>query len=94
MYSQPGLRTSVFYKGPILAITEHNTKITCLSSLFSVSIYKKSAKRVLLDLQSAGNTEEWPPFLLHNIPGLRQSSRAGRLQISYETSQAEIELDI
>ena len=92
-YSQPGLRTSVFYKGPILAITEHNANITCLTSLFSASIYKKSAKRVLLDLQSAGNTEEWPPFLLHNLPGLRQSSRAGRLQISYQTTQAEIRLD-
>ena len=80
-YSQPDLRASVFYKGPILAITEHNTRITCPSSIFSISIYKKSAKRVLLELQSSGDTEEWPPFLLHNLPGLRKSTRLGTQQV-------------
>ena len=71
-YSQPYLRASVFYKGPILAITEHNiSRITCPSSIFSINIYKKSAKRVMIELQSSGNNEEWSPFLLHNLPGLR-----------------------
>ena len=83
-YSQPYLRASVFYKGPILAITEHNiSRITCPSSIFSISIYKKSAKRVMIELQSSGNNEEWPPFLLHNLPGLRKSTRSGTQEINY-----------
>ena len=83
-YSQPDLRASVLYKGPILAITEHNiSRITCPSSIFSISIYKKSAKRVMIELQSSGNNEEWPPFLLHNLPGLRKSTRSGTQKINY-----------
>ncbi len=74
-YSHPELKASIFYKGPLLAITEHNKTITCLSSLFSLSIYKKSAKRVLIKLQSAGDDEDWPPFLLQSLPGLRKSPR-------------------
>ena len=93
IYSQAGLRASVFYKGPILSITEHNRNITSLASLFSLNIYKKSATRVLLDLQSAGNGEEWPPFLLHSLPGLRRSSREGTQQISYQNLFSEIDLD-
>ena len=75
VFNQPDFRRSIFYKGPILAITDHNTHITCPSSIFSINIYKKSAKRVLLDLQSTGDNEEWPPFLLNNLPGLRKSKR-------------------
>ena len=70
IYSGLNLRPSIFYKGPILAITEQNVLITCPSSIFSLSIYKKSAKRVLLNLQSDGISEEWPTFLLNNLPGL------------------------
>ena len=84
-YSQPYLKNSVFYKGPILAITDENvTGITCPSSLFSINIYKKSSKRVLLDSQNVGNTDDWPPFLLHNIPGLRQSNRTTDARINYQ----------
>ena len=86
-YSQPQFRASIFYKGPILAITEHNKNITSLSSLFSASIYKKSAKRVFIELQSAGDNEEWPPFLLHNLPGLRKSQRTGTVQSSHQVTQ-------
>ena len=68
--------SSIFFKGPLLAVTGTNTNITCLPSIFSLSIYKSSAKRVLLELQSSANSDEdWPSFLLHNIPGLRRSPR-------------------
>jgi hypothetical protein len=29
---------------------------------------QKSAEHILLNLQKLGTGEEWPPFLLHNIP--------------------------
>ena len=77
-FSQKCLSASVFYKGPLLAVTDHNLSVTCPSSLFSLSIYKKNAKRVLLKLQGTGENDEWPPFLLYGIPGLRKSSRASQ----------------
>ena len=45
-------------------LTQHNASITCPSSLFSINIYKKSAKEVLLNLQSVGDDDERPSFLL------------------------------
>ena len=75
IYNQTDFRSSVFYKGPILSITEHNIRITCPSSLFNVRIYKNLVKGMLLELQSVGIDEEWPPFVLHNLPGLRKSKR-------------------
>ena len=76
IYNQPLYRKSVFYKGPMLAITTENIeKVTTPSSLFSSSIYKKEAKHTLLELQSGGQGEEWPNFLLYNLPGLRTSAR-------------------
>ena len=76
VYNQSDFRRSIFYKGPILAISRHNiNNIRCPSSIFSINIYKKSAKRVLLELQSTGVDEEWPPFMLNNLPGLRKSKR-------------------
>ena len=80
VYNCPEFRRSVFYKGPMLAITDLNiSKIVCPSSVFSLSIYKKSAKRVLLELQNGDNdTHDWPPFILYNLPGLRHSNRTVR----------------
>ena len=74
-YNKPHFRSSVFYKGPILAITDQNMQITCPSSIFSIRIYKKAAKRVLLELQSTGSEDNWPNFLLFSLPGLRSSTR-------------------
>jgi len=37
----------------------------------------------MIELQSSGNNEEWPPFLLHNLPGLRKSTRSGTQKINY-----------
>ena len=69
-------RSSIFFKGPLLAITETNANITSLPSLFSINIYKSNAKRILLEQQSTGGVDEaWPVFLLNNITGLRTSNR-------------------
>ena len=80
VYNCPEFRRSVFYKGPMLAISDLNiSKIVCPSSVISLSIYKKSAKRVLLELQNGDNdTHDWPPFILYNLPGLRHSNRTAR----------------
>ncbi len=77
-YGNCRFRGSVFYKGPILAITEHNTRIisSTLSCLFSINAYKNAATRILIELQSQGvDNEEWPNFVLNNLPGLRRSER-------------------
>ena len=66
---------SMFYKGPLLAITQENISATTLPSLFSLNIYKNSVKRLLLNLQNQGDSDDWPSFLLYNIPGLRRSIR-------------------
>ena len=76
-YGSRVYRSSIFYKGPLLAVTDTNTNITSLPSLFSMNIYKSNTKRVLIEQQSSsGNLDEsWPVFLLNNIPGLRKSCR-------------------
>lgn len=84
-YGESYIRNSVFYKGPMLAVTKHNIEITCPSSIFSQSIYKKSAKRILLNLQNLGTGDEWPPFLLHNIPGLRKTTRTREQNFENDT---------
>ena len=66
---------SLFYKGPLLAISQENISATTLPSLLSIKIYKKSVKSLFITLQSQGDGDEWPTFLLHNIQGLRRSTR-------------------
>ena len=82
-YNNSTFRPSIFYKGPMLSITKQNTAITIPSSIFSLNVFKNSAKRELIKSQSTGNDENWPTFLLYNVPGLRQSSREGRSTIDY-----------
>ena len=75
-YGTQTFRPSVFFKGPLLAISDTNKEIlTNLSSLFSLKIYKTGVKQKLLEQQSCGDDESWPPFLIHNIKGLRNSNR-------------------
>ena len=76
-YGSRVYRSSIFYKGPLLAVTDTNTNITSLPSLFSMNIYKSNTKRVLIEQQSSSENldESWPVFLLNNIPGLRKSCR-------------------
>ena len=74
-YGITSYKSTVFYKGPLLAISEHNTTATTLASLISLNVYKREVKCLLTDLQNQGGGEEWPNFLLYNIPGLRRSQR-------------------
>ena len=76
IYGSRDFRASIFFKGPLLAITEINKSITSPPSLFSINIYKSSAKRIILEQQSVDSEDEaWPVFLLFDIPGLRISNR-------------------
>ena len=74
-HSSPYYRTSVFYKGPLLAISSHNEELLKPECLISMKIYKNSVKKLLLSLQKQGEGDEWPVFLLNSIKGLRKSSR-------------------
>ena len=74
-YSQIPYKNSVFYKGPLLAISQANIKATSLPSLFNLNIYKRSIKSLLIEQQSEGPIDEWPCFMLHSIAGLRKSKR-------------------
>ena len=75
-YSNPGYRSSIFFKGPLLAITEQFTNTLNSSCYFNLNAHKRSVKSALLKLQNGSDdVDEWPAFLLHNIPGLRKSTR-------------------
>ena len=75
-YGGPTFRSSVFFKGPLLAISDTNKEIlTNLSSLFSLNVYKASAKQKLIKQQSLGDDDSWPSFLLQSVKGLRHSDR-------------------
>ena len=74
-YSQGHFNSSVFSKGPLLAITSKNTGIITPSNIYSIEMYKKAAKTMLLESQNEGESDNWPNFLLNSIPGLRKSSR-------------------
>ena len=75
LYSSTNFKNSIFYKGPLLSIYADKADATTLPTLFSIKLFKASAKRMLLSLQKDGESNEWNPFLLNNIPGLRQSKR-------------------
>ena len=74
-YGQHPYSNTLFYKGPLLAMSQCNINATSLPSLFNINIYKNSIKSMLLDQQNEGPTDEWPCFLLYKIPGLRKSQR-------------------
>ena len=74
-YGQACFSSSIFGKGPLLAITDTNIGITSLPNILSINLYKSSLKRELLKQQNIGDPENWPNFLLYSIPGLRKSSR-------------------
>ena len=70
-------RNSLFFKGPLLYVSDDIYEKLCPKSLDSLNAYKIKLKKVLLDVQSSGNQTEWQGenFLLHNIKGLRKSER-------------------
>ena len=73
----PHYRRSLFFKGPLLSIRTEYLNIVSPACLLSLNVHKKSVKKLMLDLQNQGEPEEWPPFILNNINGLR---KCGRLQ--------------
>ena len=75
-YSNVGFRSSIFFKGPLLAVTDQYYSTLTPASYMTFKAHKISTKSKLLDLQNEGENEEWPTFLLHNIPGLRKSVRS------------------
>ena len=75
IYGQTIFKSSIFNKGPLLFITEQNIATTTLSHLFSLKLYKRAVKDMLLQAQSQGDDGTWPSFLLYHIPGLRRSQR-------------------
>ena len=72
-------RRSIFNKGPLLSITTENESIQSPAGLLSINLYKNNVKSLMLKLQNLGTEDEWPSFLLHNIPGLRKSDRLTKL---------------
>ncbi len=74
-YNSTYFRSFVFYKGPLLSIHADKSNVSTLPSLFSLNIYKSSAKRFLLELQKNDNDESWPNFILNNVPRIRRSQR-------------------
>ena len=75
LYGKRHFQNSIFYKGPLLSVYADKADVTTLPTLFSINLFKTSAKKMLLTLQTDGDVNEWQPFLLHNVPGLRQSRR-------------------
>ena len=76
-YSSTHYKKSLVYKGPLLSIQKINTELIESNPMYLVSpvIYKKAIKIALLKSQLLGDEDEWPPFLLSNLRGLRSSSR-------------------
>ena len=70
-------RNSLFFKGPLLYVSDDIYEKLSPKSLNSLNAYKFKLRKVLLDVQSSGNQTEWQSenFLLHNIKGLRKSER-------------------
>ena len=75
LYGNNYYRKTIFFKGPLIAISDSNISITTLPTLFSLKIYKNSAKRFVLAQQNEGDSDEWPNLLLYKIQGLRRSTR-------------------
>ena len=77
-------RNSIFFKGPLLFAEFAATNEYCNLSFCTPSL-KNRIKNKLRDIQSDGDPSEWQSSnqLLYNIKGLRQSERAGKLEINF-----------
>ena len=74
-YGNSKYKSSFFYKGPLLSISQLNADVTSPSSLLSLNIYKNNLKEMALREQNKGEPDSWPEFILHHTPGIRISSR-------------------
>ena len=78
-------KSTIFCKGPLLAISQFNNEVTSPSSLLSINIYKKNLKYMLLREQSKGEPDSWPNFIIHNTPGLRAGCRERKATKFYQS---------
>ena len=76
-YSNCYYNRSLFFKGPLLAVTPAVGGLVTTTSLFSIIPFKNNVCRMLLNVQAQGDSNEWQPenFILQNIHGLRRSTR-------------------
>ena len=73
-YSGFGFGSSIFFKGPLVTLSDPYIKALTSASYVTFHSHKNYVKSILLDLQDEGD-DCWPPFLLYNIQGLRRSDR-------------------
>ena len=76
-YNNIPYRSTIFHKGPLLAMSSDITDLLSSDPKTSTKIntYKISLKRLLIDKQSSGDDDTWPNFMLYTIPELRFSKR-------------------
>ena len=77
VYGTHTYRKSIFFKGPLMSIGHECMQLITPTNKLSIKAYKNEVKRMLLDIQTRGNVDEWQMdnFLLYNIAGLRKSAR-------------------
>ena len=56
----------LFHKEPIIAISCEPICDKYPSAILLVSLYKKSAKQMLIDQQSSSDNDLWPKFILYS----------------------------
>ena len=75
---------SIFYKGPLIASESRFAELVTPASILNIKIYKCSAKLKMLNIQANGDNATWNAenFPLHNVAGLRKSSRINKMHCS------------
>ena len=86
-YGQGHFNSSIFAKGPLLALTSNNKAIITQANTSYFKSYKTAVKKMLLELQNEGESDNWPNFLLYCIPGLRKSLRQRKAPDFYSQIQ-------
>ena len=78
-------RNSVFYKGPLLLLSNTIELNLSPASFLTLRAYKNNVKYAILKTQSIGDKEQWgnENFILYNIKGLRKSKTEYRNKINY-----------
>ena len=74
-YNNIPFRATIFHKGPLLYITFCDITETYPNALISLNLYKKYAKKMLIDQQSSGDGDRWPNFPIFSTQGLLCSAR-------------------
>ena len=61
----PHYRQSLFFKGPMLTISTKYLNIVSPACLLSSNAHTKSVKKLMMDLQNQGDSEEWSLFNIY-----------------------------